>query len=394
MSTINLSNDRCQESVTGYLIILDLNCDGMFNNTRITQALRNLMESVHYRPAVSIIMPFEPKMSLAADLHIAILKAVEKVEKQLAENFPDEMSDIVRQRLKVIIKSLNFHTHKKSIAIFVSPVFEKVLYLDMAVVEKIKVDQTFELRELLYSKQQLPEYLVLLVSNHESRMYLGDGDSLVRLVSNSSDPLSDEVVLLTAITPHFRHQPENEDCHLENFLHHVDHTLDILLKCYHLPLFILGTEKQVTQFKKLTGHKGAIIEYVTGDVEMAGIPQIRDMLRPHIADWDKVIQVDLLNQLQEAADRKKLSVGMYNVWKEAQNNKSRLLVVEKGFKYTGLPVVEDAYLYPGKEHYPKFSYIKDEVDEVIEKVLENGGDVALVDSDLPATYQHIALIPY
>jgi hypothetical protein len=42
----------------------------------------------------------------------------------------------------------------------------------------------------------------------------------------------------------------------------------------------------------------------------------------------------------------------------------------------------------------KFSCIRDAVDDVIEKVLENGGDVEFADKDLLKDYQQIALIKY
>ena len=99
--------------------------------------------------------------------------AADKVEQELLENYPDEMGFLVMHKLRAIIKNLNFNTHKKSIAIYVSPVFEKVLYLDIAVEEKIIIDESFEIRDLVYSKKQLHKYLVLLLSGKESRMYLG-----------------------------------------------------------------------------------------------------------------------------------------------------------------------------------------------------------------------------
>jgi hypothetical protein len=46
------------------------------------------------------------------------------------------------------------------------------------------------------------------------------------------------------------------------------------------------------------------------------------------------------------------------------------------------------------EPYNKFSYIKDAVDDVIEKVLENGGDVEFTDKDVLKDYQRIALVQY
>jgi len=46
------------------------------------------------------------------------------------------------------------------------------------------------------------------------------------------------------------------------------------------------------------------------------------------------------------------------------------------------------------EPYNGFFYIKDAVDDIIEKVLENGGDIEFVDQDVLRDYGHIALIRY
>ena len=65
-----------------------------------------------------------------------------------SENYPADVEIMMMKKLRTIIKNLNFNTHKKSIAIFLSPVFEKVLYLDISVEEKIIIDESFEIRDL------------------------------------------------------------------------------------------------------------------------------------------------------------------------------------------------------------------------------------------------------
>ncbi|MBK6634610.1 MAG: hypothetical protein IPG38_10090 [Chitinophagaceae bacterium] len=52
----------------------------------------------------------------------------------------------------------------------------------------------------------------------------------------------------------------------------------------------------------------------------------------------------------------------------------------------------DEIIYKAIKPYNRYSYIKDAVDDVIEKVLENGGDVEFVDEGVLKEYQHIALI--
>ena len=94
-------------------------------NPIVTPEIREVMEAVHYRPAVSIIMPFEPKMSLKTELVHSLKIAADKVEQELLENYPDEMGMLVMQKLRAIIKDLNFNTHKKSIAIYVRRCLKK-----------------------------------------------------------------------------------------------------------------------------------------------------------------------------------------------------------------------------------------------------------------------------
>ena len=140
---------------------------------------RALQEEVKYMPAISIIQPFEPMMLLKSELEYRLKRAVEKVETELMANYPVHTAVPVIVKLQNLIRHLNYNTHKKSIAIFVSPLIEKVYYLDIRVEEKIVIDESFEIRDLVYSKKQNIQYLVLLLSAERSKMYLGNCSKFV-----------------------------------------------------------------------------------------------------------------------------------------------------------------------------------------------------------------------
>jgi hypothetical protein len=55
---------------------------------------------------------------------------------------------------------------------------------------------------------------------------------------------------------------------------------------------------------------------------------------------------------------------------------------------------EPVQIEPLKGRYNPYSYIRDAVDDIIEKVLEYGGDVEFVDSGLLKQYDRIALVQY
>jgi hypothetical protein len=192
----------------------------------------------------------------------------------------------------------------------------------------------------------------------------------------------------------FSDMSERKEIVMEKFLHHIDKALDIILKSYHLPLFVLGTERIMGHFRNLTKHSGSVIQYVQGNYEEATVQELKEILEPFITDWKKVKQKDLLNQLEEAAGKKKLAIGMRDVWHEAMNRKGRLLIVEKNYMYAAEHGGSENVIYKASEPYSRFSYIKDAVDDVMVKVLENGGDVEFADEGVLKEYQHIALIQY
>lgn len=363
-------------------------------HTVLNSEINEIAGATSYRPAISIILPFEPKMSVKAELSYSLKVIVDKVSKSLKENYPSDISSLVLEKLKSLITTLNFGTHKKSVALYVSPVFEKVIYLDIPVQEKIIIDDSFEIRDLVYNKKQMQQYLVLVMSGKESKVYLGDGNKLVKIISDglgSIDAFADDAPERVA---NFSDLSSRKEIVLHKFLHHIDDALGIVLNAYHLPVFVVSPEKVCGHFKSLTKHNDAVIEYVYGNYDNAEIAELTSVLEPYLAEWNKLRQKDLLNVLEKAAGKKTLAVGMRNVWREAMNARGRLLLVEKDYMYAAQKGGNKSVIYMPVKPYNKFSPVKDAVDDVIEKVLESGGDVEFVDNDFLKDYHHIALVQY
>ncbi|MEP7107589.1 MAG: hypothetical protein ABI760_06390 [Ferruginibacter sp.] len=358
----------------------------------LTPEIREVFDAVRYGPAVSIIVPFEPQMSLKSGIIHCLEAAAIKVEQELSDNYPDELGMLVMKKLHDIFRNLNFNTYKKSIAIYVSPVFEKVLYLDFAVEERVVVEESFDIRDLFYSKKQLHKYLVLLLSSKASLIFAGNSSALVRIVSNTAESFYDPVIEMQEKETDFMDSSCREDILTDQFLRHIDNVLDIILNAYRQPLFVLSSEKILGHFKNLTKHGGAVVEYVEGKFDEVGLDRLKETMEPYITNWKKVKQKDLLNRLEAAAAKKKLATGLKEVWDEAMGHRGRLLVVEKNYNYAAQHESVEEVIYKAIDPYTKFSYIKDAVDEVMEKVLENGGDVEFVDEGVLKDYHRIALI--
>lgn len=393
MSIIKILNDTCQHFQVCSRVVL-MSKQSTMNSIMLTET-KEILEAKNCYPTVSIILPFEPKMSLKNELTYALKIATDTVYRKLFKSCTPKMVESIMRKLKVIIEHLNFNTHKKSIAIYVSPVFEKVLYLDVEVEATIAIGDSFEIRNLIYNKKKQYKYLVLLLSGKESRVYLCNRGNLVRIMSNAPESLYAYINEIPERVANFSDISERKEIIMDKFLRHVDNRLGTLLHMYPLPLFVLGVERILGHFKSITRHASSIINYIHGNYQELSLNELADILAPYITDWEKIKQTDLLNHLEDAAGKNKLAVGIRDVLREAMKHRGRLLVMEKDYGHaefhTNSEYISDNAIIA---HYNKFLCVKNAVDNAIELVLENGGDVEFMDKDMLKNYRHIALVQY
>ncbi len=355
---------------------------------------QEVIGAVRYQPEVSIILPFEPVLSLKNELQHQLKIAVGKVESQLLANYPIEKAMPVVIRLKNLTRNLNFNTRKKGLAIFVSPIIEKVFYLDIPVNEKIVIGESFEIRDLVYCKKQLIQYLVLQLSGESSKMYLGNCSKFILIKSNLPQNIHAYERDMPEKVGNFSDQDKHKEVLLDNFLHHLDQGLTLILKAYPLPVFVMGPEKVLGHFKKITKNEKSLVQFIHGNYLEASETEIREVMKSYLNDWREIKERASLLQLEQAMSENKLEFGIKQVWKKATHKNCRLLLVEKDFVYPAHQGSQPDSIYKEDLSLDNPFYIKDAVDDIIEKVLAAGGDVEFVNNEALKDYGHIALIRF
>ena len=81
-------------------------------------------------PSVSLIIPFEPKMSSTAGLHSILATAISKEEKKLLQRFPAAEAEPIIAKLNSLVRNLEGNKRHLSIGIFVSPHASRVYYFN------------------------------------------------------------------------------------------------------------------------------------------------------------------------------------------------------------------------------------------------------------------------
>ena len=337
-------------------------------------------------PVVSIVMPFDAKITPGTELKERLEQILAQVSIELEACYSREDAYPVLTQLRKLMAGLNYSTYKKSIAIFVSPVICKVYYMDIPVHEHIAVNKPFEMRHIVECKQQANQYMVFVLSSMSIKMFVGNTGGFNRILSSTHYIAVSENHIPERVS-NFSDRSARKEVILDKFLRHADNVLGEILKSYPYPLFVLSPERTAGHFKKLTNNGRHIVGYVHGNFDDATEKTLRETIMPYIAKWEDVKQLHLLNLLDDALSAGKLAVGMRSVYKEASCKKGQLLVIERNCTS---PL--KAFVGGALADHPFF--IKDAIDVVIEKVLESGGDVEFVNEGALMPYRKIALIKY
>jgi len=314
-------------------------------------------------PVVSLFMPFDPKMVNKNEIAYKLKSLTSEAERKLVKAFPMLAVKPVQERLKLVCKNLDYSTHKKSVAIYVSADTEKLFYLDTILEERVIVDTSFNIRHLVESKKNLQEHLVLVLGSHISRIYFGNGTYLVSMLTNTRK----------------KSQSDDIPC-LENFLKEIDNNLNIILNYFPLlPLFVVGETGILNKYKMVTRNETHITQLIEATSNELPADDVKTALQPYIINWGSVTMKHLHRRLDNAIESGKIAIGMNQVAKAAYQRHAKLLVVEKDYTF---PVVKR----------DQNTVLADAVDEVIERVLSSGGEVEFANKKVLEDYQHIALV--
>ncbi|HMP88144.1 MAG TPA: hypothetical protein PKE63_12765, partial [Lacibacter sp.] len=307
---------------------------------------------------------------------------------------PPKQAELVSGKLLTMAADTQVPANKKGIALFASPVYEKLLFLDAMVPARVVIDESFEIRDLVFSRKEQQQFILFLLSSEHCKLFMGENGQLMPVKLQSPDSLeaywNDSVERVS----NFTDPDEYKTTQVEKFMRQMDKELQQVMNSHRLPVFIMGTKTILGLFKSITRNSSVISGYAEGNFDNASVPQLLQVLEPAFAAWKRRQHNQLLEQIEQAANEKKLATGIQDVWEQAYQKKGRLLIVEKNFTAAGEHISDGKIVYKptGKEN--DFHLSNDVVDDAIELVLRYGGDVAFVEDGSLQQFDHIALIQF
>lgn len=351
-----------------------------------------LLKQIRGYPALTITLPTHRTSPARRQDPIRVRNLVTEATNRLLSELPKRQVEPLLARLEALIKTLNYRYTLDGLALFVNQDFGRSFYLPFEVKERVVVDESFAVRDLVYALNRSTRYWVLVLGEKPTRLYEGYRDTLIE-IQEEGFPLTHTGPGGEAALPGgfgVRKSAYRDERHRQ-FFREVDAALRPFLLDDPLPLVVVGVDRFLSFFDEVSQHKDAIVATITGSHSKTSKPKLSELVWPLVEAWRVEQSRGYLAELDQAVGERKFVSTIGEAWRMAEQGRGKLLLVEKDFHYPATVDETGWHLQP-PDTIVGPDLMDDAVDEVIKTVLEKGGKVGFLENGLLDDHQRIALI--
>ncbi|MGB3176052.1 MAG: hypothetical protein WBB12_19525 [Saprospiraceae bacterium] len=360
-------------------------------NIKYYPELQEIEDHKSYLPSISFILPLKA-FDRSDKSFLKLLKIkLDELERKLAESYDEDLVSNLMIKFEIILKDLKPEKFKLGIAIFVSPEFQKIYYLDFEPEEKLVIGDSFEIRDLIYSKSLTKNAILLLLSANEIRYFLYTNNSLTKLIVDV--PLKIEAFMentLHDVAIYYEKNDRREKA-MHLLLDNADKGLGMVLQSYDHDVIVTGSDKMIAHFKKISHHNRAVKAFLPGNYFEKAQSEVIRLVQVSLNNIREDEEKALIQSLEIYNNNQMLAIGLNDVWKQSAIKNCQLLVVEKNYRKAAVLKAFKTEIFTHDLDADPMP-MQDVVDDVIENVISAGGKVLFVDDDKLLDYRHIVLV--
>lgn len=235
------------------------------NNQNLTgEELMRLMQNEKGKTCISIIVPTHNNLSPGRRVdRLQVEKAVLEAKRYLLHNYGKEEVKPLQLSLDELFSQVDFDHNAAGIGLFVSANIKELVHFYFPVREKVIINHSFEIRDLLYQEYYSRSYYTLLLTGREARLFAGRLNHLNEIKDNNfpKKHLDDYEYARPSrgssfFGNSFAREDEKDRSLLEEMRYqHFCGEVDEGLKHYltnNIPLIIAGTKKELLILKLST----------------------------------------------------------------------------------------------------------------------------------------------
>jgi len=174
--------------------------------------------------SMGLVIPFQPSMWDEKSIQAVWNHALEMVKVKLKGRYSKTCSNTILARLEKLFLKLNYNTHRKGLAIIITPDEEKINYLSFPVKPVVFISKSVSILDLAANMQQEADFYYFVLNEGSASLYDYNNKHIRKV-----------------------YEQNNETCQKKIIINAVN-TIELLNSKYEKPVFVTGRPDIVERF--------------------------------------------------------------------------------------------------------------------------------------------------
>lgn len=349
------------------------------------------LQSKRDYPSVSLMAPTHRTEPAASKDQIVVKNLVAEALTRLHAEFKKRDVAPVVKNLEKLVGQVDWGHNLDGLALFANKDFSTAVQLPFRVKARVAIDATFATRDLVFTLNRAPRYRVLVLSEKPTRLFEAT-TSVLTEYTGKPFPMTHKGPGGASKLPGGKgiNRSEVRDESHRQFFKKVAEAVEQLNKHDKLPLVLVGVDTYLAFYHEATTDPDSIVGPVAGSHDDTSPSRLGKLAWPVFQAGATQRRTRALLRLNEAVSVNRHASGIAQVWRAAYEKRCQTLLVETDYAYPAdlSPEGDQLLPYTGRGAQA----LDDAVDEVIEKVLAEGGDVFFYEPGTLGLHQSIAAV--
>ena len=346
-------------------------------------------------PAISLIAPMRKTFPGLKENPVILKNQIKIIKEKLEAGYDKKLAEKYVSRLEKIAEEIDYENVNNGLGIFLSDKKEKILHLPFEPNEQSIVDQSFQVRDLVFTNNRTVKYWVVCVSEAPSRLLEGFGQELKEVVDDNLPTYYIGPEKIGHFDPNVVERPDYDqlkDEYLKKYYRMFDDLIFERIQRSDMPVIVVGTAKNLSLFMDAARSARFVAGRVEGNHVSHPVHELSKLVWPVIEDKMKKERDNALSELEEAIGKNRYTAGLQSVWEMAFNGRIATLFVERNHSTPAYLSADHSKLYTGNDEPDNDQLVKveDAVDDAIENVIKSNGKVHFLSEGRLKDHEKIA----
>lgn len=317
-----------------------------------------------------------------------VLKNLQKeAEKVLSDTLEKRPAWRMIERMESVVEKIDHRHNLESLIVFVSETVATYTRLPIAVTDRVAVERSFAIRDLVRAMHMQQSYYTLVLGKDRARLIEAADERVTLEIGRPFPIINNSLFVRSAAAASNATRVNNYQLEFFNLM---DDALWAVWRGNPHPIVVAGDEKTYARFEEVSEHTDLIIGVFNDDFDKSAQHIVEDNW--HIVKgYTRKKNEERIAELQEALNGKKALFGIDNIWKAIRETRGQTLFVKDGY-YLRAKIAGDNIVPLSQEDAGDGEVIDDVINEMIEVNAYYGGDTVFIFDGGLDEYGGLALV--